>query len=43
MGVKAAVAQAKTQIAELFADEDIKNLGLEEVDYDDDKGITDYP
>jgi hypothetical protein len=29
MDEKAAVAQAKNHIAELFADEGIKNLGLE--------------
>lgn len=39
MDVKAAVAQAKNHIAELFADEGVKNLGLGEVDYDDDKGV----
>ena len=37
MDVKAAVALAKQQISELFAEEGIKNLGLEEVDYDEDK------
>ena len=39
MDVKAAVALAKQKIGELFAEEGIKNLGLEEVDYDDDKHV----
>ncbi len=39
MDVKAAVALAKQQISDLFADEGIKNLGLEEVEYDDAEGI----
>lgn len=34
MDVKAAVALAKHKIEELFADEGIKNSGLEEVDFD---------
>lgn len=37
--VKAAVDQAKAQIQLLFGDEGIKNLGLEEVAYDDTKGV----
>ncbi len=39
MDVKAAVALARQKISELFAEEGIKNLGLEEVDYDDAKGV----
>ena len=39
MDVKAAVALAKEKIKDLFAEEAIKNLGLEEVDYDDAKHI----
>ncbi|WP_157272164.1 hypothetical protein [Azohydromonas aeria] len=39
MDVKTVVAQAKHQIADLFADEAIENLGLEEVDYDESKGV----
>lgn len=35
MDAKAAVSLAKHKIAELFADEGIKNLGLEEIDYDE--------
>ena len=35
MEVKAAVKIAKTHIADLFADEDIANVGLEEVEYSD--------
>ena len=39
MDVKTAVAQAKQHIADLFADEAIENLGLEEVDFDASKGV----
>jgi len=35
MDVKAAVDRAKNQIQLLFGDEEIRNLGLEEVAYDD--------
>ena len=35
MNVKQAVAIAKEHIAELFGEEDIVNLGLEEVELDD--------
>lgn len=35
MDVKAAVAQAKQYVNELFAEEGIRNVGLEEIDYDD--------
>jgi hypothetical protein len=35
MDVKQAVARAKAHIAELFEDEQISNLGLEEVEFDD--------
>lgn len=39
MDVKAAVNQAKVEIQALFADEGIRNLGLEEVVHDDSKGV----
>ena len=35
MDVKTAISLAKQQISDIFAEEDIKNLGLEEVDYDE--------
>ena len=35
MDVKQAVAAAKQHVAELFANEGLTDLGLEEVDYDD--------
>jgi hypothetical protein len=35
MEVKAAVKIAKEHLLDLFADEDISNLGLEEVEFDD--------
>ena len=35
MDVKQAVATAKQHIAELFAEEEILNLGLEEVEWDE--------
>lgn len=34
MDVKEAIQKTKTYIGDLFADEHISNLGLEEVDYD---------
>jgi hypothetical protein len=34
MNVKQAVAQAKHSISELFADESVFNIGLEEVEFD---------
>lgn len=34
MDVKQAVSSAKTYIADLYADEDLRNLGLEEVELD---------
>lgn len=34
MNVKQAVSSAKAYIADLFADEDLRNLGLEEVELD---------
>ena len=34
MDVKEAIQKTKTYIGEVFADEHISNLGLEEVDYD---------
>ena len=37
MNVKQAVAIAKEHIAELFAEEEILNLGLEEVEFDEDE------
>ncbi|MYB48922.1 MAG: hypothetical protein F4X72_06575 [Dehalococcoidia bacterium] len=39
MDVKAAVKIAKTQVADLFADEEIVDIGLEEVEFDDSVGI----
>ena len=35
MDVKAAVRTAKTYVADLFADEEIMNVGLEEVEFDE--------
>ena len=35
MDVRAAARTAKAYIAEVFADEDIDELGLEEIDFDD--------
>ena len=35
MDVKQAVQLAKTHVAEIFADESIANVGLEEVEFDD--------
>lgn len=35
MNVKEAVALAKQEVANLFADERAENVGLEEVEYDD--------
>jgi hypothetical protein len=39
MDVKEAVALAKQYLAEVFVGEPIKNLGLEEVEFDDNSGI----
>ena len=39
MDVKDAVNSAKTYVAELFANEGLSNLGLEEVEFDDSSGI----
>ena len=39
MDVKEAARTAKTYITELFADEQIMNVGLEEVEYDDSKNF----
>ena len=38
MNVKQAVAYAKAHILELFADENLTNVGLEEVQYEDESG-----
>lgn len=38
MDVKEAVNTAKTYVAELFANEGLSNLGLEEVEFDDSTG-----
>ena len=35
MDVKAAARTAKTYVADLFADEEIENVGLEEVEFDE--------
>ena len=35
MDVKAAVRTAKTYVVDLFADEEIMNLGLEEIEFDE--------
>lgn len=39
MDVKAAVEMGKRYIAEVFEGEEIKNIGLEEVDFDEAKGV----
>jgi hypothetical protein len=39
MDVKEAVRIAKAYIVDLFASEQIKNLGLEEVEFDEHKGV----
>ncbi len=39
MDVKAAVKIAKTQVADLFSDEEINDIGLEEVEFDDAVGV----
>ncbi len=39
LDVKNAVARAKSQIQDLFAEEGIRNLGLEEVVHDDDRNV----
>lgn len=38
MDVKSAVTTAKRHIIDLFAEEDIKHLGLEEVEFRDEEG-----
>lgn len=38
MNVKEAVAQAKAHILDLFAEENLTNVGLEEVEYEDQSG-----
>lgn len=38
MDVKTAVAMAKKEISDLFEDEGIRNLGLEEVEFEDEGG-----
>ena len=39
MDVKQAVKIAKTHVADLFADEEIEDIGLEEVEFDDAVGM----
>jgi hypothetical protein len=39
MDVKEAVKTAKTYVVELFGDEGVTNLGLEEVEFDDTAGV----
>ena len=39
MDVKQAVKIAKTKIADLFADEEIEDIGLEAVEFDDSVGV----
>lgn len=39
MKVKEAVALAKEHIGDLFADEDISHVGLEEVEFDEDRSM----
>jgi len=39
MDVKQAVKIAKTQVTDLFADEEIVDVGLEEVEFDDSVGV----
>ena len=39
MNVKQAIAAAKQYTREIFADEAIDNVGLEEVEFDDDKNV----
>ena len=41
MDVKEAVKRAKTYVAELFSEEGLTNLGLEEIEYDDQAGTWD--
>lgn len=38
MDVKQAVGMAKRYVADLFIEEDLQNIGLEEVDFDDASG-----
>lgn len=39
MELKEAVARAKAYVADLFSDEPIQNIGLEEVERDDAQGV----
>lgn len=39
MDVKEAVTTAKQYVADLFSNEGVSNLGLEEVDYDEGEGV----
>ena len=39
LDMKEAIRRAKHEISEIFADEGISDLGLEEVRYDDDSGV----
>jgi hypothetical protein len=39
MQVKEAVSAAKTYVADLFSDEHVKNIGLEEVEFDEGAGV----
>ena len=39
MQVKEAVTAAKTYVADLFSDEQIRNIGLEEVEFDETAGV----
>jgi hypothetical protein len=39
MELKDAVARAKAYVADLFSDESIQNIGLEEVERDDARGV----
>jgi hypothetical protein len=41
MDVKEAVKRAKTYVAELFSEEGLTNLGLEEIEHDDQAGTWD--
>lgn len=39
MDVKEAVSRAKSYVSDMFADEGLRNLGLEEIRYDDGKDL----
>jgi hypothetical protein len=39
MEVKEAVALAKRHVAEVFAEESLKNVGLEEIEFEESKGV----